>query len=220
MGKAFELNETSKCGTCNKSIKDGDIFQIIYNDDNSGKIKQLICDNCEVDDRIQAYRDTKLVGTSLSSEAHMAQYYFEQDGDLTRLREEVRRFYKKYKKDLLEIAEGTDKIKTLINEFEAKHWLPYLKKYWNDTNERGHETKVGDIKVMMWGCAGRVLITAERNDQSITMIFTDEKSQITPNGGQQGIDATTANAALIVEALRDAEKIEFHPEGAVTLAGI
>lgn len=220
MGKAFELTKKSKCGTCKTAIKDGDIFEIIYADDNSGKIKQLICDNCEVDDRIQAYRDTKIVDTKLSSEAWMAQYYLEKDGTLSQIREDSRRFFLKYKKDLLEIAEGTDKIKTLINEFEAKHWLPYLKKYWNDTNERGHEAKVGKIKVLMWGCAGRVLITAERNKQSITMIFTDEKSQITPNGGQQGIEATVENATSMLEELRDAEKIEFHPEGAVKLAGL
>jgi hypothetical protein len=150
----------------------------------------------------------------------MAQYYFEQDGDLKQIRAEARRFYMKYKKDLLEIAQGTDKIKSIIREFETNHWLPYLKKYWNDTNERGHEANVGKIKVLMWGCAGRVLVTASLDDQSITMIFTDEKSQLTPNGGQQGIDATVDAAINILQTVTNEKKLEFHPEGAVKLAGL
>jgi len=220
MGKAFELKATSKCGTCKNLIKEGDIFDIIYKDDDSGKIKQLICDNCDVDDRIQAYRDTKVVNSKLSLEAHMAQYYFEQDGDLKQIRAEARRFYMKYKKDLLEIAEGTDKIKGVIREFETNHWIPYLKKYWNDSKERGHEAMVGKIKVLMWGCAGRVLVTVSFDDQSVTMIFTDEKSQLTPNGGQQGIDATVVVATKMLETVTSEKKLEFHPEEAVKLAGL
>lgn len=229
MSKAFELKPTSKCGICKNLIKEGDIFRIIYKDDDSGKIKHLICDNCEVDDCIQAYRDTKHVDSHLSLQACMAQYYFEQDAKLSGLRADARHFFLKYKKDLLEIADGTDKIKKLIQEFEEKHWLPYLKKYWNDTDLRGHEAKVkttkltrgiNTIDLLMWGCAGRVLITIKCNDQSLTMIFTDGKSQITPNGGQQGIEGKVNFIINMMEVLVEVKEIKFQPESSVKLAGL
>lgn len=159
MGKAYTLVKNSKCGQCKKKIAEGDIFTIIYEDDNSGNIKHLLCDGCEVDDRIQGYRDTGEVTSHLSLEAAMASYHYTEGHDMSCIREDVQHFYKKYKKDLLEIAAGTDRIHDVIRAFEEKHWLPYLKKYWNDTDQRGHEAKVGDIKLMLWGCAGRVLIT-------------------------------------------------------------
>ena len=219
MGKAYTLAKGSKCGQCKNKIVEGDIFTIIYEDDDSGKIKHLLCDNCEVDDRIQEYRYTGEVSSHLSLEASMASYHYAEGHDMSRLRADVRHFYTKYKKDLLEIAEGSKEIHKVIRQFEEKHWLPYIKKYWNDTDLRGHEAKVGKIKVMLWGCAGRVLITAERN-ADITMIFSDEKSQKTANGGQQGIHGSHKAVLEILQELVDADKIKFKPNKDVRMAGL
>jgi len=219
MGKAFELPKDATCGECKAKINASDLFTIIYEDDNSGKIKHLQCDDCEVDDEIQHYRKTGDVSSHLSMEASMAHHYT-QGGSMDRLRADCRHFYTKYKKDLMEIAAGNNKIQDAIRDFENKHWLPYLKKYWNDTNLRGHEAKVGKIKVMMWGCAGRVLITAERDNTDITMIFTDEKSQITANGGQQGIHGSHKAVLEILNKLSEIDKIKFKPADKVTLAGL
>lgn len=220
MGKAFELPKNSKCGDCKAKINEGDIYTIIYEDDDSGKIKHLQCDKCEVDDEIAHYRKTGEISSHLSLKASVAKYHYTEGHDMSRLREDVQHFYKKYEKDLLEIAVGNDKIQQVIRTFEAKHWLPCLKQYWNDTNQRGHEAKVGKTKVMMWGCAGRVLITAERDDNDITMIFTDEKSQVTPNGGQQGIHGPQKAAQEILQELVDVERIKFKVSKSVTMAGL
>jgi hypothetical protein len=220
VGKAFSLKAGSKCGECNQPIHEGDLYTIIYEDDDSGKIKQLQCDNCEVDDNIAHYRKTGEISSHLSLEASMANYHYTEGHDMSRLREDVQHFYAKYKKDLLEIAEGSEKIHTVIREFENKHWLPYLKKYWNNTDQRGHEAKVGKIKLMLWGCAGRVLITAERGTDDITMIFTDEKSQVTANGGQQGIHGSQQAAMEVLQELVNADKIKFKHNNNVKMAGL
>lgn len=72
----------------------------------------------------------------------------------------------------------------------------------------------------MWGCAGRVLVTAERGNNDITMIFTDEESQVTANGGQQGIHGSQKTVLEILQELVDADKIKFKYESKVTLAGL
>jgi len=222
MGRAFSLKADSKCGECNQPIHEGDIYTIIYEDDNSGKIKCLQCDKCEVDDEIAYYRKTGEISSHLSLEAAMANYHYTEGGpnSMDSLRADVRRFFIKYKKELVEIAAGTDRIHDVIRAFEEKHWLPYLKKYWNDTDQRGHETKVGDIKLMLWGCAGRVLITAERGNSDITMIFSDYESQVTANGGQQGIHGSQKAAQEILQELVDAKKIKFKHNKSVTMAGL
>lgn len=221
MGKAFNLDKNSKCGQCKNPIKEGDIFTIIYADDGSGKIEHLLCDNCEVDDMIQEYRDTGIVSSKLSMEAALAHYHLTESSDpsMSRIREDCRHFFLKYKKDLLEVAEGSKKIGDAIKRFEEKHWLPYIKKYWNDATMRGHEAKIGDMKVMMWGSAGRVLITLEKGNHDLTMIFLDEESQTTPNGGQQGIHAPVSVALDMIEAATNATKIKFKVEKKVKLAG-
>jgi hypothetical protein len=232
MGKAFELPKNAKCGECRNKIVEGDLYTIIYEDDDSGKIKHLLCDNCEVDDRIQEYRDTGEVSSDLSLKASMANYHYTLATksistappscytDMSNLRKDLQHFYEKYKKDLLEIAAGNDKIQNLINQFENKHWLPYLKKYWNDTDQRGHGAKVGKTNVMMWGSAGRVLITVECDKTDITMIFSDEKSQVKANGGQQGIHGSQKTVQEILQELVNADKINFKANKAVTIAGL
>lgn len=153
-------------------------------------------------------------------EAGSAHFYLTEAKDLSRLREDVRHFFIKYKKDLLEIAAGNKEITNAIHAFENKHWLPYLKKYWNDATKRGHETKIGNIKVMMWGSAGRVLITAERGKEDITMIFSDEQSQTTANGGQQGIHGSQKSALEIIHTLTNTDNIKFEVNTNVRMAGL
>ncbi len=222
MGKAYTLDKKAKCGQCKNPIKEGDIFTIIYADDGSGKIEHLLCDNCEVDDMIQEYRNTGIVSSKLSMEAAMAEVHLvEFKGDsLHRLRADARHFLLKYKKDLLELVEGNKKIGDAIQKFEEKHWLPYIKKYWNDATMRGHEAKIGDMKAMMWGSAGRVLITLEKGKYDLTMIFSDYEGQTTPNGGQQGIHAPVSIALDMIETATKAEKIKFEVEEKVKLAGL
>lgn len=216
MSKAYTLKPDAVCGKCKKSLKEGMIYTIIYEDDDSGKINHLLCDDCEVDDRIQYYRDTGIISSKLSSEATTADYYFNERDSLDGLIEEAQHFYSKYKKDLLKITEESKEIHSLIREFDVKHWLAYLKKYWNDTNIRGHSAKVGSIKVLMWGSAGRVLITA-RNEQEITMIFSDEKDNDS-RGGQQSIYATAENAIQILQTLVKADKIKFKADKEVSIS--
>jgi len=219
MGKAFTLEKNTKCGLCKAKISPNDLYTIIYEDDNSGKIKHILCDNCDVDDEIAHYRKTGIVHNHLSMSAVMADYHFNEGKSLDRLREDVRHFYTKYKKDLLEIADGNRKIQEAIGAFDVKHWLSYLKNYWNNSKERGHNTKIDGLEVMMWGCAGRVLITITNGKHDITMIFSDEKGNES-KGGQQGINAPLATALEMVQKVTKVNKIEFKPDEKVTLAGL
>jgi hypothetical protein len=174
------------------------------------------------------YKKSGIITTKVMMEGSMAKHYFEET-DLSRLRPESREFYMQNKGPLLKVANDVEEIHKLVAEFENKHWLPYIKKYWNDTDKRGHIADSSNCTIMMWGCAGRVLITAEQPGSSITMIFSDyvaseedvkNYGNLTQRGGIQGINAKKEDAILIMNELIEMKKIKFRPKESITMAGL
>ncbi len=205
-----------KCDRC-KADLDGWTVNVY---DSKGNIKENICYVCDRVDSVNEYKKSGIIATRLMTQAVMARIHFERD-DLNSLRAEVANFERSNRDTLLEIASATDEIEKLVRKFEEDHWLRYIKKYWNKSDDRGHHfTLPSKAVAMMWGSAGRVLITLENKKADISMIFLDEESQLTPNGGIQGINATKDQAiALLTEAI-NMKKIDFTPKKSVTMAGL
>jgi hypothetical protein len=80
-------------------------------------------------------------------------------------------------------------LQPLVTKFDEKVWAPDLRKFWNATPKRGHSGDGDGFRALMWGIAGRVLITIEdpqlRN--SVTMCFAEEASERS-RGGLQSIE--------------------------------
>jgi hypothetical protein len=159
-------------------------------------------------------------------DASLAKYYLEET-DWTGIRESSLKFFLKNKKSLLEVANAVKEAEALIYQFEDKHWIPYLCNYWNKSTKRGHKAEVNGIKTMMWGCAGRVLITAENKEGSVTMIFSDELQDGESiekwgrmRGGIQGFGTTRDNALMMLKNLVETDKLEFSNDDDVRLAGL
>lgn len=204
----MDIQPGQKCNRCARCLDD---YYVIYN-------------GCDMDD----YKKDGVITTKIMMEGSLAKYYFE-EGDLGRLRAECREFYMQNKAPLLKVAEDVSEINKLVDKFEEKHWLPYLKKYWNDTDKRGHIADSRNCTIMMWGIAGRVLITAEQPGSDITMIFSDyvateedikKNGNMTQRGGIQGIRATKDAAIFIMNELIKMKKIKFHLKDSVTMAGL
>lgn len=113
---------------------------------------------------------------------------------------------------LLAVAAATDRIRDLVKEFEAKHWLPKIQEYYRNSRSHRHAAQTVDYKVGLLGSAGRVLIELQDQERHgkfggawLTMIF-DETSPI-GRGGIQGLCATESEAALLLRAA-----IETFPE--------
>jgi hypothetical protein len=223
----LSVKPDQKCARCTRLLEG--CYTTIYGDTNCETIKEVICYTCNLVEYMDDYKKSDVITTKIMMEGSMAKYYFEET-DLSRLRSEIREFYMQNKVPLLKVANDVVEIHKLVDEFEDKHWLPYIKKYWNDTDQRGHIAESKNCDVMMWGCAGRVLITAEEPRSSITMIFSDyvvtEEDIKLPyfmfkqRGGIQGITATKEKAIAIMKELIKMKKIKFRPKESVRMAGL
>lgn len=223
----LSVKPRQKCARCTRCL-DGSPHIIIYTK-NCESIKEVVCYVCNVVEYIDEYKKSGIITTKIMMEASLAKYHFEKES-FVNLREEFRELYMQNKSPLLKVANDVEEIGKLVGQFEDKHWLPYLKKYWNETTDRGHVANSQNYTIMMWGSAGRVLITAKENANSITMIFSDYVTteedikkygnMMTQRGGIQGITATKEKAVAILNELIKMERIEFHPKESVTLAGL
>lgn len=74
-------------------------------------------------------------------------------------------WYKQHHNALLSIANAYDKFAELAVEFSNTHWnaasRSNLQRYYNDTQDRGHRCDHKWFKVLLWGAAGRVMITIQ-----------------------------------------------------------
>lgn len=209
-----------KCKRCTRCLDDQP-YVIIYN--NNMTAKEVICDVCNCVEYMDDYKKNQVITTKLMMSASLAKYYYE-EASIDRIRAGIREFYLQNISALLKIAKDVEEISKLLETFENKHWLPYLKKYWKDSEARGHIAESKNNTIMMWGCAGRVLVTAEQPNSSITMIFSDyvateedikSYGDMTQRGGIQGIQATKEKAVEIMNELIKMKKIKFRPKESV-----
>lgn len=82
-------------------------------------------------------------------------------------------------------------------------WKGGLKRYYNASNLRGHSGIINGVQVLMWGSAGRVLITLGREGSrtpSLTLIGTDG---VGDSLGIQGITATKEEALSLLQGVSE-----------------
>lgn len=222
-----KLVSNAKCNRCTRNLDDKPYCTIFGDND---EVQEIICDICYRSEPLDEYKKDGIITTKIMMEGSLAKFYFE-EGDLSRLRPETREYYYQNKTPLLKVANDVEEIMKLVDKFNEKHWITYLKQYWKNSSARGHIYNYMDNTVMMWGCAGRVLITAETAAGSITMIFSDydpakadeftkKCCPETPRGGIQGIAATKETAIAILKDLTKLRKIKFSPDEKVTMAGL
>lgn len=210
-----------KCERCLRLIRESDGYLVTRQE---GRPDVVVCQPCGKAERMEEYRDTAVITTGLMTDAVMCQYHIEErNGDLSNVRADVRLYYETYQSDLLAIAHAVEAVEEKGREFENKHWLPRLRTYYRDSSARGHEYAGDGWQMLMWGSAGRVLVTFRvvTNDggtgESVTLIFDD--SSTTARGGVQGIDAKRDVALwLIQQAIDGSPKMKACKS--VTLAGL
>ena len=192
-----------------------------------GTIIKILCRQCDVFEKMRLYRDTGEIGTLLLTDAVLCAYYVNEGGGFGRLRPENRAYYEKYKDDLLKIFEDETRIKVEVRRFEVKQW-PILRNYYKTSKHRGHSALGDHFKVLLWGCAGRVLVTIQDSDPQnkgrfqgawITLIFAEDDCGLGQTGGIQGICATSAQAIEMLQ-LATTELPPFSPDKKVGLAGL
>lgn len=222
-----------KCARCKCPNLEDVGYNTYYNED--GKVLKHLCQPCVTCADILDYHDDGRICTKLMVEASMAKREYErrQTNNARVLRLDVDFMYTHYMDDYLKVADAVEKLDHEVKAFDEKIWLPSLLDYYNKSSDRGHRTRRNKegFRALMWGCAGRVMITLEKgkNGPTFTMIFSDWVPKTESDfemlakygrtrGGIQGIDATFEEA---MEMVKWAQKgLKFRADKQVRMAGL
>ena len=209
------------CKHCNKDLTN-ESYTEFYK---KNKVDYRMCEPCMQNLRVKEYHDGGgEISTKLWMDATLMDCHH---GDYGRLRPDVAEFYGKNETVLRKVFDDMEEVKTHMKAFETKHWLPWIQKYYNESDDRGHKCSLKECDVLLWGCAGRVLITVKDkypkgNPKSkfggawISMIFDETSKEA--RGGIQGLCATKEEAIALLEAAMEMPKKSFKPDSEVTIA--
>lgn len=180
-----EMDARTNCDICRLSFTQFNGCRIGCFRTENGKavLKECICPACDESMRLSAYHRTKYIDTKLMMAASMASVYLIEGYDMDRLRPDVRASYTINKDAWLEIGAATNEVHDVVRQFEEKHWLDGgVKNWYRGVSGRGWSGWNKHCRVMLWGCAGRVLLTIrpfkkQQDDIELTMIFSDESDE-------------------------------------------
>ena len=194
----------------------------------TGEVTSVLCFLCARQDAMDDYRRTGEITSRLGGDAAVANLYLSGECSSGSLRDGVYQFWLRNADSLREIAAANEEIAAAASQFECAHWLPHIQAYYNKATTRGHNGDGGDFVTLLWGSAGRVLLTikdkypvghpdGKYGGAWVTLIF-DESSKET-RGGVQGMCATKQEALALIAAATE-RMPSLLPDCQVTLAGL
>lgn len=217
----------ANCSRCNRLLSEDGFTSTVYDKDH--KPVEWLCWTCSHNDQMRHYRETKEITTNIMMKASSCEFYATETKDgFNGLRQICREHYERNLADLLQIAKDVKEIADKGTEFELKHWLPTLQRYYKNSPARGHSAinEEQGYKALLWGSAGRVLLTLQDarpqgegkfGGAVVTLIF-DEDADFA-RGGIQGLCATKDEAMGLLQAVIDTLP-EMKSDKEVTLAGL
>lgn len=225
--KLLNMDAETHCTRCKTPFENFSGHRIGVNIQKGG-CAEVICPACDEDEGIWEYKKTGEMTSRLVVQAVLAKCAFGYKDGLSNLRRTTAAFYEQQKETLLEIAAKNDQITERAREWELKHWFGGLQKMYKDSPARGHSGHNRVCKVLLWGCAGRVMVTIsdrynKDNKKSkfggawISLIF-DEDSP-TARGGVQGYCATLEEALGLLDA-SSKDLPALKPDKKVTMLGV
>ncbi len=221
--KHYDMDAEESCTRCKTSFENFGGHRIGIGGDSKG-FCEVICPACDRYERIRNYKKTGEMNSSLVMDAVLAQHRFGSKNGFDGIRSEIAAYYRNFKKELLEIAEKNDRITKSARKWEKIYWLGKLQKYYKENSARGHSAQTETTKVLLWGSAGRVLLTLQDrypagnkkskfNGAWITLIF-DESADYC-RGGVQGYCATVEEAIGLIASVHPLPEVK--PDNKVSL---
>ena len=229
------------CARCKQACERGSVHRWRCDDGQKPALYETLCPDCDHDEAMAEYRKTGLMTTNVRTAAaiYMGDVGYQTGGadggwiewmrGPERAEQRVRislriRARAHHAADYRKIHAAGEDIYTAVKVFEQSVWFHWLKGYWNKTQARGHKASIDGLTLLVWGCAGRVMMTLRdpATKASVTVI-TDAFSN-EPCMTAQGIEATREDALrLLAEARahRGALRIAMKPDAAVVkMAGL
>jgi hypothetical protein len=232
----------------------GDMRCSFYDEDRN--CREVICLACSTDRQMQEYHQTGELTSRLMSEAISAVNHLDHGdlnrlrhpyGVLYKNNETTYRAIHDFcnKIDdmgrLIEISKwfgrpdlatpsGLAQSRAASREWDTTFTIPLgpgsAKAYYEATDKRGHRCDLADCAVLMWGCAGRLMLTlrdsrdaddplAKFGGAQVTFIFDDSSKH--PRGGIQSLCGTFGEVSRLCQAVLDSP-LAFVPDEQVTVA--
>jgi len=197
------------CDTCHKPTNGACVqrFSFSKKQQDSHLIK-VECLNCDQQSRMTAYRKTKRLDNQImlaaaffvNDEKSLLEPWMQDEWRAEQRADMRKRIAKQaeYAADYREVAAAEEEIHRAIKIMAREVWSKWLQSYYRKSTGRGHAANVNGIEVLVWGCAGRVVMTINgKQGEDLSVIF-DETSE-EPRAGRQGIHATKDQAIKLLE---------------------
>lgn len=248
------MTETPTTLTCRRCqiVIDPEVDSYSDTRDAKGQTISAACSTCRDHERVEEYEQTGLLTSGLTVLATLADC---RKGDTAHLREEVVRFYREKATILEKVMTAHQKIRRAAKLLEISLWLgrpdiaedvtetvcslrllqavpdipeSALVKYYDRADKRGHHAHHPRLKVLLWGSAGRVLLTlqdkfgqgnprAAYDGAHLTLIFEEGARQA--NGGVHSLCGTEKEClAILRDAQAAAGALVFLPDTYVRVA--
>jgi len=198
----MESDEKKTCDDCQGDASQGWVEHFRQDKGKEPVLVKTQCPACDLCDRMAQYRKTKRLCNRITLPAalfvgdeRILTEPWMQSEDRASQRQDIRARLDgkaKYAADFREIASATDEIQEAVQTLGIFVWGDWLQDYYSASEHRGHKARIGDVEVLVWGCAGRVMMTINRGEASVTAIFNETSE--TPRGGLHGLDATKEQA--------------------------
>jgi hypothetical protein len=108
---------------------------------------------------------------------------------------------------MVQLADIKQRLDEAIEEFAEKVWGAWLKTYYREQEFRGLEANSGNVNLLVWGCAGRVMLSLRRRDYEdealhVTLIGADGKG----DGERLGLQGINFHCEKAIQLVQDATK--------------
>lgn len=204
-----ETNRLKHCDTCHKPTNGASVQHFRFSKKTQGShLVKVECQDCDQQARMVGYRKTKRLDNPImlaaaffvNDEKSLLEPWMQDEWRAEQRTEMRRRIAKpaEYAADYREVAVAEEEIHHAIMTVARSVWSKWLQSYYRKSDGRGHIAVVNGVEVLVWGCAGRVVMTINgKAGEDLSVIF-DEMSE-EPRAGRQGIHATKDQAIKLLD---------------------
>lgn len=138
-------------------------------------VDRVLCRWCSLKEDLDEYIKTEYLNTRLITEGACGKIWMtSENNNIDRLNPTYYNLLKTYGATLLKLANISEYLHLRAKLFEKSVYGPIIQPAYAKENFRYLSDKKDDIKILVGGCAGRVLVTLETPQADITFIGLDE----------------------------------------------
>lgn len=206
----MDAADPTTCTECGAALKGG--WVTLYQE-RAGEIAQtgVLCLPCDEKRRIASYLSSRRLSTRLLTDAALWRIdverlfgwgdkppaaFLNDDPERRRLIRERLAEVDKGKEALYrELCVAQDALDQAIRLWDRAVWTHWLQRWHKESQVRGGSAQIGDFKMLSWACAGRVMVTLEERDSSVTLLGYEDEGGC----GLRGVDATLGEALRLLD---------------------